>query len=238
MKNHTVIKRSYQEKAMHDVALLGQHKPFMFAHYKFDITKLRATLKAEKKKQPTPISVALIKLISNTVSDYPQLNVITTSNKAVLFDDIDVLMPIATKDKNVHGFVLRKVNTKNATQLSNEITQHQNLPFFKFDKSQKMFLSLPRWLRAVYYNLLKKQPLQYKKVFGSIFVSFIYANHEYAYAQPPHNLGFYFGAPDKNNKIGVTICLSHDVADGQKASGVFAKALQNRIESFTMDMLK
>lgn len=244
LHNHVLKMETYKKStlslnqiAMRDASRLGLDKPFMYAHYMIDFSRMRTEIRHLKKENDILTSAVILKLIATKTKKYPYSTSMLKGKKVYKFDDVDVFLPIATKKKDVKGCILKNASEKTVAELTKEIRSNQNLEYIPFSLEEKLFLNLPNWSRNLYYKLQMRRPARFKQLFGNLFVSFIYADFEYAYSTPPHNFGVYIGAVNSEGKTPFTFCLNHELVDGQTGL-ILLREIKHAIEHFTLDMIK
>jgi pyruvate/2-oxoglutarate dehydrogenase complex dihydrolipoamide acyltransferase (E2) component len=238
-----------------DAAEMAQRKHIIYGFIELDVTQTREKLKAFRKQSGVTVSLTTFVLhcIGRAVGENKQMHAyLNRRNKLILFDDVDLLLPMEM-DIEGHKYpvvhVLRGINRRSATDIEAEIRQvqiqglageHIKKNWGKF----QIFLSLPAWLRRLFYHYALKNPHFQKKWLGTVAVTAVgmfgsgggwgmgLSNHTLeiilgGISQKPRLIK---GQPENRDIMDVTISVDHDIIDGAPGAR-FVKRLRQLVET-------
>jgi pyruvate/2-oxoglutarate dehydrogenase complex dihydrolipoamide acyltransferase (E2) component len=235
-----------------DIGRAGLKKHHIKALIELDVTEARRMLR-EKKKLSEMISFNswLIKCISHTVEEFPQIHGVRKGKRKVaVFDDIDVSIVI---EREIQGkkvplpYVIRKTNKKSISDIYSEIRDGQKQPINdegdyilgekKNDLFMKFYFMMPGFARSLIWNKIIRSPLLTKQNMGTVMITSVGMMGKingWVIPVSVHPLCFAIGSIVKKpgviddrielrEYLYVTILVDHDVIDGAPAVRALSK---------------
>jgi len=227
--------------ATFDMFAVGLQKHHIDAMLEFDVTESRAKLR-EMRRKGTSVSFNawLIKVIGLVLKNHPEAAAYLYSKKRlIIFNDINVSMIVEKKtgDSRVPvPVVIEKVNEKSAHEITQEIEKAKNQVLRpddivlqkQTDSYQRLYYSLPGFVRRLFWTLLLKNPKAAYKTMGNVAVTsigMIGRINGWFIHKSVHPVSFGIGSVLKkpvvvDNEIKIrdilnmTILVDHDVIDG------------------------
>jgi pyruvate/2-oxoglutarate dehydrogenase complex dihydrolipoamide acyltransferase (E2) component len=227
--------------ATFDMFAVGLQKHHIDAMLEFDVTESRAKLR-EMRRKGTSVSFNawLIKVIGLVLKNHPEAAAYLFSKKRlIIFNDINVSMIVEKKtgDSRVPvPVVIEKVNEKSAQEITQEIEKAKNQVLRpddivlqkQTDSYQRLYYSLPGFVRRLFWTLLLKNPKAAYKTMGNVAVTsigMIGRINGWFIHKSVHPVSFGIGSVLKkpvvvDNEIKIrdilnmTILVDHDVIDG------------------------
>jgi pyruvate/2-oxoglutarate dehydrogenase complex dihydrolipoamide acyltransferase (E2) component len=178
-----------------DFVTMGKEKNHVPLFVEIDVTMARKAIRCHKATTGEGVSFTgwIVKCLAQAVSEHKRIHALRKGHrKTVIFDDVDVNMPI---ERQVTGappgetlpvpFVIRKANEKTVEQIHAEIRAAQAYPLAPGEqviapdqrlrlppRALRLFLSLPRFARnALVWNRLKTDPFFVKEMMGTVGIT-------------------------------------------------------------------
>lgn len=242
-----------------DIGMASLKKHYVRALIELDVTDARKMIN-EKRKKPEKISFNswLIKCISHTVEEFPQIHGIRKGKgNVVVFDDIDISIVI---EREIQGekvplpYVIRKTNKKSISDICSEIRDGQKQPINnegdfvlgekKNDYLMKLYYIMPGFIRRIIWKHIIQNPFLTKQNMGTVMITSVGMMgriNGWVIPTSVHPLCFAIGSIIKkpgviDNKIEIreylyiTVLVDHDVVDGAPAVRALSK-LTKLVES-------
>lgn len=259
-KPHTVNTFPSWRTLIADTGLVQSRKNELNFFAEIDITNsLKWIKKKRKKKEDISFTAFMVKSIATVLEEFPDPSAMLYNNKkTITFKEIDVVVPVEKEFQNqkvVATYIIRNIQDKTIRMIWNEIeqaklkTMESEKDFNLNPENQvslrllKFFMVLPKFLRINLIKLVKLNPFERKKRFGTFGFSNI-GNVE----SPPgwynsnimDSLGFVANAIVKKpwvvkGKIKIrdilylSIYMDHDIIDGANGAR-FIEKLKNNLE--------
>ena len=219
----------------------GLQKHHIDAMLEFDVTESRTKLREMRRNgMAVSFNAWLIKVIGLVLKNHPEAAAYLYSKKRlIIFNDINVSMIVEKKtgDSRVPvPVVIEKVNEKSAQEITQEIERAKNQVLRpddivlqkKTDPYQRLYYSLPGFVRRLFWKLLLKNPKAAYKTMGNVAVTsigMIGRINGWFIHKSVHPVSFGIGSVLKkpvvvDNEIKIrdilnmTILVDHDVIDG------------------------
>ena len=241
-------------KLVIDASALAKKKSTIYGLVEFDITDTFRKLRKYRIKTKSPLSLTayVISCIGKAVETNPQVHgFLNRKNKLVCFEDVDLCLPIEIKIDR-HYFpaihILRSVNKRSCLDIEQEIRKAKeqgadNNEYRRKWKYIRWFLSLPAFIRKVFYYYIIRSPRRFKKHMGTVAVTAVgmfgagsgwglgLLNHtlEVVIGGKSHKPVYLKGQLEKREFLSVTIAVDHDVVDGAPGAR-FARDLRELVE--------
>lgn len=234
-----------------DVLREGQRKRFIHGLFEVDVTDVRKRLHEHKARTGEPLSFTsfVIHCLGRAVDENKILHAFRQGrNKLVLFDEVDVSTQIeveVTGHKIVKPHVVRAANKKSFREIHDEIRAAQvgRPEEEKKYKSMQMFLSLPRFIRGLFWRFIASQPKVFKQMGGTVGMSAIGMFADGAGWGIPISFptlmitlggigkkpGVVDGRVEVREYLSLTVSVDHDIVDGAPATR-FSRRLKELIE--------
>jgi energy-converting hydrogenase A subunit M len=256
---YTIQKLSYFRRIFIDSLDVLTPIHNMLALLEFDITDARKKIREEiRKGRRISLQAFIIKSIASAVSESKELNSILSKNRLVIFDDIDINIPLELNiegDKFPRQIIIRKASEKSIEEIFNEIEEAKK-QFFQHNVTgnedkwamglMKILFIFPRFLRKFLIRIMVNDPFLVKKKSGTIhFTSVAGFVQSPGFAIPcagnfravDFTLGSIVNKPAKvSNEIllreilSITVMFNHDIVDGAPAAR-FTNRLKRIIEN-------
>ncbi|HVQ00272.1 MAG TPA: 2-oxo acid dehydrogenase subunit E2 [Candidatus Thermoplasmatota archaeon] len=221
----------------------GKRRRNAHALLEVDVTLARGIMQRIKEENLNDVSFTgwVIKCIAQAASEHKLLNAYRQGRrKLVLFDDVDVSMPIEREvngEALLIGYIIRKANEKSVADITREIRSAQQKPlnthFQAFDDQltpwERRLLRAPVFMKKLGLVLMRRNGMLKKKHLGTIGVTAIgmkgrFPGFVIGMGGP---IGTFFALGGITQKPGVvdgkiqvreflhlTIHVDHDVVDG------------------------
>lgn len=242
--------------ATFDVGKIGLKKHHIAGFLEIDVTDARARLKQLKaSKHKVSFFAWVLKVIADTIVEYPAIQAINLrGRKQVLFDDVDISIPVEREVDGVKvplATVIRAVNRKSVEEIYAEIQAAQRKPIdtegdlvLAERKNQRMtglFFSMPQWLRMLVWKFILRNPFSQKENMGTVIVTTIAGAGKFPgwiLPRSMHNLNCSVGSIVKKPWVAsgsieireilyLTVIFNHDVIDGAPAARFTTKLVHN-----------
>lgn len=232
----------------------GKKMNHVIGIFEMDVTEAREIIRHHKEKTGEQLSFTawMIKCVAQAVNENKEMHGIRKGRrKVVIFDDVNVRCNI---EKELDGkkiatmYVVRKANEKSLQEIHQEIRKAQGkgevlektspVKSKKSRDSQKLLISLPKFVRRIIWWKLRKDPFFIQKNIGTVGVTSLgmmfKSGTGWAITSSPHTLSVAIGSiiekPGVINKsieireyLGLTIMFNHDVVDGAPAARFSAR---------------
>ena len=169
----------YKRSMILDVVKMSSYRFYMEAYAEIDVTVPREIIEKFQKETGEKISFAafIAHCIGKAVSEHKEVHALRKGKKVIVFDDVDIMLPI---ERIIDGkpfptqLIVRKANEKSVKEIHNEV---RGIQFAKDDKYStevsrkklKMLYKLPSPVRQlVFWRRLRKNPFFLKKTAGTI----------------------------------------------------------------------
>lgn len=185
--NYKTIPYSKFRKNIEIVTKEGWLKRSINVFLEIDVTDAKNKIKKYKEKTGEKISFTgwIIKCVSESLSRHKMLNAYRQGrNKIVIFDDVDVAVPVERKsgdESRPRVYILRKANEKTLKEISKEIRNVQkeeideNIQVLgkNISRFEKFVLDLPIFIKKILMPFVRKRGLFKKKHMGTTGVTAI-----------------------------------------------------------------
>jgi pyruvate/2-oxoglutarate dehydrogenase complex dihydrolipoamide acyltransferase (E2) component len=165
----------------------GKRRRNAHALLEVDVTRARAMMQQAKGEKHGDVSFTgwVIKCIAQAASEHKLLNAYRLGRrKIVMFDDVDVSMPIEREVNGttiLMGYIIRKANEKTVAEITQEIRSVQQKPVGEslqaFDNQltpwERRFLHAPLFVKKLGLVLTRRNGLFKKEHIGTIGVTSI-----------------------------------------------------------------
>lgn len=236
-----------------DAARLAKKKDVIYGLTEFDITDTMNKIRRQRVAEGAPLSLTafIVHCIGRAVEKNPRVQGYRRRNRLVLFNDVDLCLPVEIRvDEEpvpvIH--ILRRINKKSPREIEDEIRDLREAgiedPGFRRRTSfLKWFLRLPFFLRRLFYQRVIGNPLRFRKHMGTVAltaVGMFGAGGGWGLGLSNHTLEVVTGGVSrkpvlkdgevKNRQfLAVTIAVDHDVVDGGPGAR-FARHLRDLVE--------
>ena len=228
----------------------------MTALVEIDVTRLRSTLRAARREGRTwDFHAAIVAAVARSLARFPQFNAMRWGQKIVLFDGVDVNLPVETYhgDEAVVGsLVIRRAERRTITDLSREIADYKTQSFETLAQEipgagfVAVLLGLPRFLRLFVLRRFSSSPQRVREMFGTTMVTSVAQGSDLPGWATPHTFGpravsfalgsvvtkprFVDGQVVPRSILHLSVMLNHDLVDGIPAAR-FLRDLARQLES-------
>jgi pyruvate/2-oxoglutarate dehydrogenase complex dihydrolipoamide acyltransferase (E2) component len=175
-------------KARQDITLIsqeGKRRLNVHALIEVDVTKACEMIMKSKKSVDVSFTGWIVKCVGQAASEHKQMNAYRLGRKKiVLFDDIDIPIPV---EREINGewrllvYIVRKANEKTVADITKEIrnAQHQAIDASTevlgetLTRIERWVIHAPFWIKKLGTHLIRGRGLLKKKHFGTIGVTSI-----------------------------------------------------------------
>jgi pyruvate/2-oxoglutarate dehydrogenase complex dihydrolipoamide acyltransferase (E2) component len=238
-------------RAIVDFLRVGRQKPFVHGLIEVDVTYARRRLREHREATGEKLSFTafVTKCVAQAVEENRWMQAYRRGNRLVLFDDVDVALPVEREFMG-HAmgvvYVLRAANRKTFRQIHDEIRAAQSTKpeeTEQFRRVKWLFL-LPAFVRRLMWGLLLGSPAMWKRFGGTVGVTAIGMFGQgtgWGIPLPVYTLNIAVGGiAEKPGAVGgeigireylcLTISMDHDIIDGAPAAR-FTRRLKELVES-------
>jgi pyruvate/2-oxoglutarate dehydrogenase complex dihydrolipoamide acyltransferase (E2) component len=234
-----------------DAGYLGSRRHVIYALLEADITDARNKLDNLRPEQGEKISFTgfIAASLAHAIQKMPEVHTfLDWRRRLVQFHDVDVVLMIEPEPGAVAiPHIIRAANHKNVLQISQEIRKVQRHPGSSKQAGSlvKNVSRVPRFLRLLFFRILKLNPHWFKKMAGTVVITsvgmFGKGGGWGIGFLPTHNLGITVGGISRKpgladeqiairEYLNLTLSFDHDIIDGAPAAR-FANILIENIES-------
>lgn len=238
-------------KATVDLLSVAVHNHMVHGLVEVDISRTRNRLRQLRRDGEAVPSLTsyIVYCCAKAVSDVPMLHAYRNlRNRLVLFDDVDVSIPIERKvgsSMEVVPSIVRAANRKTVYEIDDDITTHrqQALTLSELVGSLRYYLLIPAWIRRLGFTMFRRMPAVVKRRFGTVMVTSVGMFGQGAGWGIPictHTLNVAIGGVVKRVVLDhgsvvereflcMTVSFDHDIVDGAPAAR-FIHRLKRMIE--------
>ena len=234
-----------------DAGYLAAGRHIIYALVEFDVTEVRQQIQAisDNQSQRLSFTAFIVASFAKAIEGIPQVHgFLDWRHRLVTFQDVDVVTMIEPAAGAVAiPHIIRSANNKSVIEISNEIRTIQARPASSRQSGGIVALAprLPRFVRLLFFRILKLKPLWFKRMAGTVVVTsvgmFGKGGGWGIGFLPTHNLGLTVGGITQKpgvhqgqiavrEYLNLTISFDHDIIDGAPAAR-FAKTLAEVIEN-------
>lgn len=186
MKNYKIQRFPDSRIASIDVCEIGKQKHHVTGLVEFDITESRKKIKEYNKTHANKISFNawLISVLGCTIKKHEASgSYLIGKNRQIIFDDVNISIAV---EKDINGIkvpiplIIEKANEASIESITKQIAEAKNIEFTdkeivlqrKTQKWEKIYYSLPKFLRRYFWRFLLRHPrLAFKKMGNVAFTS-------------------------------------------------------------------
>ncbi|MBY9001862.1 MAG: 2-oxo acid dehydrogenase subunit E2, partial [Candidatus Heimdallarchaeota archaeon] len=161
-----------------EVVEMSRFRYYIFGVAELDVTKARKILREYKEKTGETISFSawITKCVAQAISDNKIVHSMKRRRKLIIFDDVDIQIPI---EKIIDGrtypslLVVRKANEQSVLDIHEQIRgkQEEDSDEVSSEVSRRKFKILykfPKFMRRrIFWNRLQKNPFMLKRLSGT-----------------------------------------------------------------------
>lgn len=251
MNDYDLTRFPPERELVVDAGYLGTGRHIIYALIEVDVTDTRHQIRDISDSQGGRLSFTafIVASFAKAIDALPQVHgFLDWRRRLVTFHDVDVVTMIEPAAGAVAiPHIIRSANYKNVIEISNEIRTVQAHPGSSQQSGGIVVFAprIPRFLRLLFFRILKLNPLWFKNMAGTVVVTsvgmFGKGGGWGIGFLPTHNLGITVGG--LNQKPGVhegniaireylslTLSFNHDIIDGAPAAR-FARILSEIIEN-------
>ena len=234
-----------------DAGYLASRRHVIHGLFEVDVTRARAILQeqATQTGQALSFTAFVVACLAQAIEAHPKVQAyFDWRRRLVLFKEVDVVTLIEPEDRGAAiPHIIRAANHKTVQEISDEIRSIQTRPERSGQRGGLVALGAkaPRFLRMLFYRLIKLNPRWFKQTAGTVIVTsvgmmfgksagwgIIFLPHHTlgvtvgGLAQKP---GIYEGQITIREYLSLTLSFDHDIVDGAPAAR-FAKDFKELLE--------
>ena len=234
-----------------DAGYLASGRHIIYALLEIDVSEVKDLLKTHSAAAGRRISFTafIVASFAQAILANPQVHsFLDWRRRLVTFHDVDVVTMIEPQAGAVAiPHIIRSANHMSVLQISDEIRSIQANPGSSAQAGRlvKYAPRLPRFLRLLFFRILKLAPLRFKQLSGTVVVTsvgmFGKGGGWGIGFLPTHNLGITVGGISQKpgikqgeicirEMLNLTVSFDHDIIDGAPAAR-FAHTLSEYIET-------
>jgi pyruvate/2-oxoglutarate dehydrogenase complex dihydrolipoamide acyltransferase (E2) component len=251
MKDYNLTHFPPEREIIIDAGYLGTGRHIIYALVEVDVTDARQQIQEISDNQGRRLSFTafIVTSFAKAIETLPQVHgFLDWRRRLITFHDVDVVTMIEPAAGAVAiPHIIRSANRKNVSEISNEIRTVQAHPGSSDQSGGIVAFAprVPRFLRLLFFRILKLNPLWLKHMAGTVVVTsvgmFGKGGGWGIGFLPTHNLGITVGGINQKpgvheGKIAIreylslTLSFNHDIIDGAPAAR-FARILSEIIEN-------
>lgn len=217
-----------------------------FALLEFDVTGLRAALRARRREgSGGSLFAFFVKAIAASLARYPAFNAMVDRRRTTIFSGVDVNVPIELPGAGANkSYVIRDADTKSLKAIHDEIEAARTrrgdaLGFVGSERAARVLAALPAWLVLPFFRLLLRDHGRVRRLSGTVFVTSVAMSEGLTgfilpYIGGPKASSFAVGGTVKKPAvvggaveirefISFTAAFNHDLIDGAPAARFIAE---------------
>lgn len=208
----------------------ARKKNIVPAVFELDITGFRNESKSEKVNFLSRILFA----VSRAVEKHPKFNSYRKGrNKIVEFKDCDICVMVERETgegKMPLPYIVRNANKKSLKDIDDELNsaKSDNVNELYLHKNMRLYLSMPKVIRKLFWRFVLNNPYQFKKRLGSVALTALHGKGLGKWHFNPLSpytltiaLGGIYKNEDGDDMMSITLCLDHDIIDGMDVMKFF-----------------
>ncbi len=254
MTSHEILPIPLGREIVIDAGYLSSNRHLTHALVEVDVTEIRQRLRSLSSETGSRLSFTafIVASLARAIAINPKIQAYRLwRRRMVVFQDVDVVTMIEPRPGQVAiPHIIRAANRKTAQEISDEIRSVQSRPENSAQHGGLIALAphLPRFVRLLFFWILKKNPYWLKQMEGTVAVTsvgmFGKSGGWGISFLPVHTLGLLVGGISRkpgvhNDKIAIreylhlTLSFDHDIVDGAPAAR-FVQGLVDLIEKGTV----
>lgn len=249
---HRTMKTDPQRRLAIDGFRLVEGGHNTFALVEFDVTGIRAALRAKRREGGGGSLFAFfVKAIAVTLARYPAFNAMVDRRRTTVFLGVDVNVPVEVPGAGANkSYIIRDADTKSLRAIHDEIEAARTrrgdaIGFVGSERAARLLAALPAWLVLPFFRLLLRDHERVRRLSGTVFVTSVAMSEGLtSYILPfiggPKASSFALGGTTKKPAVlggsveirefvSFTASFNHDLIDGAPA-GRFIAELRRLIE--------
>jgi pyruvate/2-oxoglutarate dehydrogenase complex dihydrolipoamide acyltransferase (E2) component len=251
MADYDLVPFPSEREIVIDSGYLAAGRHVVYGLLEVDVTRARELLRSLAAETGSRISFTafIVASLARAIgSDLRVQAYRAWRHRLVLFHEVDVVTMIEPQPGAVAiPHIIRRANEKTVREISDEIRSIQARPEKSEQHGALVALAprLPRFVRLLFFSILKKNPHWFKRVEGTVVVTsvgmFGTGGGWGLSFLPTHTLGLtvggiaqkpgvHDGVVEIREYLNLTIAFDHDVVDGAPAAR-FARLLVDSIET-------
>ena len=254
MNDYNLTRFPPEREIVIDAGYLGTGRHIIYALVEFDVTDARKQIQEISDREGGRLSFTafIVASFAKAIDALPQVHgFLDWRRRLVTFQDVDVVTMIEPAAGAVAiPHIIRSANRKNVIEISNEIRTVQAHPGSSHQSGGIVAFAprVPRFLRLLFFRILKLNPLWFKRMAGTVVVTsvgmFGKGGGWGIGFLPTHNLGITVGGIIQKpgvhegqiairEYLNLTLSFNHDIIDGAPAAR-FAREFSEIIENGTV----
>lgn len=239
-----------ERKVIVDAGYAAWRRHVIYGLVEVDVTEARERILAAREQEGGDLSFTafIVASLAQAIAAEPKVQALRDwRGRLVVFEDVDVVTLIEAQAGRVAiPHVIRAANRRTVAEISAEIRAVQARPQQSKQSGGLVKLAgrLPRWVRLMFYGLLKLNPHQFKRIQGTALVTSVGVFGKHSGWGVPflpfHTLGLTVGGIGQKpgvhegrieirEYLSLTLAFDHDIVDGAPAAR-FGRRLVELIE--------
>lgn len=234
-----------------DAGYLAARRHVIHGLFEVDVTRPRALIQeqAAQSGQALSFTAYVVACLARAIEKHPKVQAyFDWRGRLVLFKDVDVVTLIEPEaGRAAIPHIIRAANRKTVSQISDEIRAVQTRPERSAQSGGLVALGAkaPRFLRMLFYRLIKLNPRWFKQTAGTVIVTSVGVMFGRSTGWgiiflPHHTLGLTVGGLAQKpgvfegqiairEYLSLTLSFDHDIVDGAPAAR-FARDFKELVE--------
>lgn len=221
-KNYTERKFPVERRLITDPFEAARRKNIVHGVFELDVTKF----KQESKEQRISFFSRALFAIARATVNHPIVNSYKKGNTLVQFNEVDICIVVERvtgKERLPLPYIIRNAHLKTAAEIHEEVelAKKGNVEEIFMHAHMRLYLSLPKFIRKLYWRYLLSNPHALKARVGTIAVTALHGiGNGMVHFDPlaPYTLTLALGKISKNADgrylMNTTISGDHDIVDG------------------------
>lgn len=220
--NYTERKFPVERRLITDPFEAARRKNIVHGVFELDVTKF----KQESKEQKISFFSRTLYAIARATLNHPIVNSYKKGNTLIQFNEVDICIVVerlAGKERLPLPYIIRNAHLKSAAEIHEEVEHAKNgdVNEIFMHKHMRLYLSLPKFIRKLYWRYLLSHPHVLKARVGTLAVTALHGiGNGMLHFDPlaPYTLTVALGRISKNANgrylMNVTFSGDHDILDG------------------------
>lgn len=171
--DRTVVSIPPERALVLDGGILGAKRHIIYGLVDVDVTRAREIRRNQDNK--VSFTAYLVACLARAVAKHPNVQAYKFGRKNIIFHDVDVSTMIEAEKGGVAiPHILRNANTRSVRDISDEIQKIKMRPEQSEQKGGKLVkaaMKVPRWVRMIFYRIMKRNPDMLRDKMGTVMLT-------------------------------------------------------------------
>jgi hypothetical protein len=168
-QDRTVVPIPPERALVLDGGILGSKRHIIYGLVEVDVTRAQEIRRNQENK--VSFTAYLVACLARAVAKHPHVQAYKFGRKNVIFHDVDVSIMIEPERGGVAiPHILRNANRRSVREIQ-RIKMHPEQSEQQSGKIAKMAMKIPRWVRMVFYRIMKRDPDMLRDKMGTVMLT-------------------------------------------------------------------